>query len=212
MANTAAAKARAKMRAVFAESHSFGRDGGMGGAEFCLGSGAVFFIFVRTLPKNCLTDDTLGGGVHCANSTGTGSDTGGAGVPRGVFGSDAVGGGAVFEWENSETRLLEVGDGAADGIVQSAGSFVGIGDAIEAGGRGGSDCVEHGESWGGGGVGGEVAWGRGADFFARGMQSCEAGADCFAGGGDCGERRGGFGGGVRTGERVCEAAWSLFFE
>jgi len=59
-----------------------------------------------------------------------------------------------------------ISTGAADLRTKAIVSVVGFGDAIEEGGRGGSDCVEHGESWSCGGVGGEVAWSEGADFFA----------------------------------------------
>src|SRR5580704_2410639 len=58
-------------------------------------------------------------------------DSRGARISCAIFGSDAIDCGAVFEWEDGEAGLFEVGGGASDRVVQGAGGFVGVGVAVE---------------------------------------------------------------------------------
>src|SRR6266436_4706248 len=72
------------------------------------------------------------------------------------FLADAADFGAISQSGCGQKRLFEIGDGAADGILQSAGSVLGAGakDESRADPRGGG--LQHGESRGGGSLGGEA--------------------------------------------------------
>src|SRR5258707_15887949 len=105
-------------------------------------------------------------------------------MPGEAFRANAVDCCAVPQSSDWEECLFEIGDGAANGIVQSTWGVLGVGAVNEARTDAGGCGLTHGEARGGGGICGGTRWVSGEGIFAGVLQATEEGGGQWDGGGD----------------------------